>query len=395
MSDRRRRVARAIATSVALTGALSSALGAQRPTQYDALRNYWAARSARADARLKEFRHAVDSANSDTTHAVRLDIVSTPELSALAGDVARLADSLTRQVWLPPRDNRRAQFELRRSVEQLERGSEDALTVAPPKRMVRLAAREPDGSIKDLTISDSSHVAAEAARMAVRRAVVQPALAALPRDLRRWMLHQPAAAAPTPRDWRAAWLELATYPSLPARGCLVGELRACETALALTGEPAPLQAFYDPSLRQALAARWLTRNRAGAVTEEQLAAVRACAGGGDDAACLRFLGDREVGASMVEPGPAQLRALLVRFAFSFPADSAARAEAAYAPGLSIRTRLERASGLSFQELLRRFHDHLAERRPAPMAPSSGMLWSASLWFIAFGALSLRSSRWRN
>jgi hypothetical protein len=268
------------------------------------------------------------------------------------------------------------------------------MAAPPTKRTLRLAAREPDGSIKDLTISDSSHVVVEAAQMAVRMAVVEPALEALNRDLRQWMVHQPAAELPTPRDFRAAWLELATYPSLPARGCLVGELRACETALALTEERAPLQAFYDASLRQALAARWLNSRRGGEVTEEQAATVRACAGGGDDAACLRFLGDRNLGASMVEPGPAQLRTLLVRFAFSFPADSATRVSAAFAPGLSVQARLERASGLPFQELLRRFHGDLAERRTPPMAPSSALLWSASLWFVAFGALSLTSTRWR-
>lgn len=394
MSDRRRRIARAIAAAIALTGALSSALGAQRPTQYDALHDYWAARNARAVAELKAFRHAIDSANSDTTRALRVDIVSTPELSALAVEVARMADSALLRIWLPPLNARRSQFELRRSVEQRASDADDALTAPPTTRTVRMAVRAPDGSTKDLTISDSSHAAVDAARMALRRAVEIPALDALSRDLRQWMVHRPAAELPVPRDWRDAWLQLATYPSLPARGCLVGELRACETALALTEERAPLQVFYDASLRQALAARWLTSNRADAVTEAQITAVRACAGGGNDAACLRFLGDGGVGASMVEPGPAQMRTLFVRFAFSFPADSAARANAAYAPGLSIRTRLERASGLPFQELLRRFHDQLAERRPPPNAPSSALLWSASLWFIAFGVLSLRSSRWR-
>ena len=386
-------MALAIATSIVLTGAVPAALGAQRPTQYDALSDYWAARSARAAARLKVFRHAVDSANSDTTHALRMDFVSTPELSALSGDVARMADSLVRQVWLPPLGTRRPQFELRQAVEVRRDDAEDGSTAAPRKRTVRLAVREPDGSIKELLISDSLRVAVEAARMALLKAVVKPSTDALSRDLRDWMVHRPAAEPPTLRDWRAAWLQLATYPSLPARGCLVGELRACETALALTEERAPLQAFYDASLRKALAARWLNSNRADAVTEEQLAAVKACAGGHDDAACLRFLGDGG-GASMVEPGPAQLRTLLVRFAFSFSTDSVVRTDAAYAPGLSIRARLERASGLPFQELLRRFHGHLAERRPPPMAPGSALLWSASLWFIAFGALSLRSSRWR-
>lgn len=230
--------------------------------------------------------------------------------------------------------------------------------------------------------------------MAMTRAIVDPGLGSLSSDLKSWMVHQPAAELPAPRDWRFAWKELAAYPSLPARGCLVGELHACETMLALTDERTPLQTFYDAALRQALAARWLKNLPNRRMTEEQTALVKACAGGHDDAACLRFLGDRALGASMVEPGPAQLRTFFVRFAFSFPADSAARAEAAFAPGLSIRTRLERASGLPFQELLRRFHANLAERRPPPMAPGSGLLWSASLWFVAFGALSLRSTRWR-
>ena len=367
---------------------------AQRPTQFDALRDYWAVRSNAAGALLNRLRVTQDSAITDTTRALRFDIVSSASLAPLSVEIARLADSLVRTTWTPPRPGPRLRFILHPTLlsdaADLDVG---AAQLTNPARLT-LSILDPEQGRAELTQLDSANPAIGAARTMLRRGVVEPLVNALDPDLRSWLADRPSTDPVSPREWRGAWLALATFPSLPARGCLVGEMRACETALGLSEETDPLRAWYDPPLRQVLGARGVLSWRGRRLPEPQRLIMEACANGKDDAACLRFLSDTSLGAMLVEPGPRTLRRVLVRYAFSFPTDSAARAQAAYSPGLTIRDRLAQASGLPFDELLRRFHQQLSERRPPPTSPGTALLWASSLWCLAFGAASLGSTRWR-
>jgi hypothetical protein len=395
-----RRVASMVIAAFALIAAVARPSLAQSATQYDALRSYWTERSRAADEALRAFRRSVDSTNVDTIRTLRADLVSPAALSTMARDVARVADSLVQGTWLPPREGERARFELRvvPGRVRLNAFGEAMDGVNPPR--VSLYLRPADGSAKALVVSDTLVAVREAAAMMMRTAVVGPSLNALDPMLRRWANHQPASHRPSALDFEILWDELTTYPSLPARGCVVGDLRSCEVALALVEEKDPARVWYDPSLRRVLAARWMRRfskrhpDFQAGTHWDSTAVVRACESGRDDDACLRFLSDRLLGASMIEPGPLGLRVLLLRYAFSFPVDASPRAEAAFAPGLTIQRRLELASGLPFDELLRRFHQQLAMRRSPPLAPSAASLWATSLWCLAGCALGLRTTRWR-
>lgn len=399
MSDRRAcpagfgRMRRAAALAV-LVMLVAPAAGAQRRTQYDALRDYWAVRSNAASALLNRFRVTQDSAITDTTRALRFDIVSSASLTPLATEIARLADSLVRTTWTPPRPGPHLTFILHPTsatdVADVEAGASQP--IAPTRLM--LSVLDTERGRVEMTQLDSANPAIGAARAVIRRSVVEPLVNALDPDLRGWLVDRPSADVVSLKEWRGAWLALATFPSLPARGCLVGEMRACETALALSAEADPLRIWYDAPLRQVLGARGVPGWRGTRLPDAQRRVVDACASGKDDAACIRFLSDTALGADLVAPGPRVLRSVLVRYAFSFRTDSAARVQAAYTPGLSIRDRLSRASGLPFDELLRRFHQQLSERRPPPTSPGTALLWASSLWCLAFGAVSLGSTRWR-
>lgn len=392
MSEAPRFLTRALLMAAAVVVLLTPDLGAQAATQYDALRDYWGARNRVQSAKLNQLRFAADSAITDTTRALRFEVLSSSSDVPIAAELAHVADSLVRTTWMPPLPGVRPRFSVHRPAGDLAL-DESPLQQPSSVRLV-LSVYEPDGGRTELMLLDSRNPAIGAARTAVRRSVIEALVDSLDPAFRAWLADRPVAELPSPGQWRDGWLELATYPSLPARGCLVGEFRACEAALALVSEPNPLKAWYDPALRQVLGARGVQGWRGERLTEPQRLTVEACAGGHDDGACLRFLSDTALGANSVEPGPHALRSLLVRFAFSFPADSAARARAAYAPGLTVQDRLSRASGLPFDELLRRFHQQLSARRPPPSAPSGALLWTSSIWCLAFGALSLRSTRWR-
>lgn len=376
---------------VVLCGPLA---GAQRPRKLDALRDYWAARSNAADFRLARFRVIQDSAITDTTRALRFDLVSSASLAPLATEIARLADSLVRTTWTPPRHGPRLRFILHPRFAtdgvDVEEGAEQPTGSA----RLMLSVLDAERGRVEMTRLDSAKPAVGAARAVLRRSVVEPLVNALDPDLRSWLVDRPSVDLVSQREWRGTWLALATFPSLPARGCLVGETRACETALGLSDEKDPLRVWYDAPLRQVLGARGVPGWRGTRLPDAQRRVVDACASGEDDAACIRFLSDTALGADLVAPGPRVLRSVLVRYAFSFPTDSAARVQAAYAPGLTIRDRLSRASGLPFDELLRRFHQQLSERRPPPTSPGTALLWASSLWCLAFGAASLGSTRWR-
>jgi hypothetical protein len=385
------RHASVLAVCVALR---APATAAQRPTHLDPLRDYWAARSNAVGAHLNRLRVTQDSTITDTTRALRFDIVSSASLAPLSMEIAHLADSLVRTTWTPPRPGPRLRFILHPTLPSSAADLElaDAQPVSPARLV--LSILDPERGRTEITQLDSVHPAISAARATLRRSVVEPLLNAIDPDLRQWLVDRPSVDAISRREWRGAWLALATFPSLPARGCLVGEMRACEAALGLSEETDPLRAWYDPTLRQVLGARGVPGWRGSRLSDTQRRTVDACASGKDDTACFRFLSDTSLGADLVAPGPKALRSLLVRFAFAFPADSAARAQAAYTPGLTIRDRLSRASGLPFDELLRRFHTQLSERRPPPTSPGAALLWASSLWCLAFGAASLGSTRWR-
>lgn len=395
MSDDRspplRASARCITAVLAVVSIGAGSAGAQRATPYDALRDYWVERSAATQARLAEYRRGVSAEYSDTVRTGLVEIVCPRALTPIAAELAKLADSLSARGWTPLASAGRPRFELREREVAPVATSGEAPPGEAPEAEYEIWLRQPDGGGRSLTYF-KIETAAEGAAIMVRAGIFEPALMALAPELRAWMDLTPPAERPIAHLWSQAYRDLAAYPSLPARACLVGDIVACETMLALRHEPDPIDAWYDLGLRQTLAARWLAGYRSGR-DEADTSLVRSCANG-SEAACRRFLSDRMLGANMIEPGAKQLRGLLVVYAFAQGTDSAAQRRAAFASGLTIQERISMAAGRPFADVVRGFRRELVSHQPQPVAPPAPLLWAGAVWFIAFGALSLRSSRWR-
>ncbi|MDQ8155292.1 MAG: hypothetical protein P3B98_11585 [Gemmatimonadota bacterium] len=374
---------------------------AQRPTQYDHLREYWATRSRAATARWDEAHRAADTEFTDSVRVGPMLFLAPSGLAATNRTLARLADSAYSATWLPETGGWIRRYEMRERSVDVETVAPSGETVTHQRTQLMLLLREPDGRMRESasTTATGADSLWPIAWQEAQWALKSRATAQLAPELRTWI----GAAVPVERpgaiDWVAGWKELVLYPSLPARSCSAGDVRACRVALALVSEADPVRNWYDPALRQVLAQRWLRSFRGNerrvqfSNRTDQVAPVRACANGDDDA-CVQFLQDRALGANMVEPGPKVLRALLVRFAFTRGNDSSAKRQAAYAPGATVEERLSQASGLPFDELVRQFAVQLRAPRQARPSRVPARLWASSLWCLCVGALSLRSTRWR-
>lgn len=391
---------RVVATAVAVAAAVPGA-HAQRPTQYDHLREYWAQRSRAATARWEKSHRAADTELTDSVRVGPMLFLAPPRLAATNRTLARLADSAYSATWLPETGGWIRRYEMRERSVDVETVAPSGETITHQRTQLVLLLRQPDGLTREsasttATGADSLWpIAWQAAQWALKSRATEQ----LAPELRSWIGAAVPVERPAAIDWVAGWKELVLYPSLPARSCSAGDVRACRVALALVSEADPVRNWYDPALRQVLAQRWLRSFRGNERSvqfsnrTDQVAPVRACAAGDDDA-CVQFLQDRALGANMVEPGPKVLRALLVRFAFTQGADSTAKQQAAYAPGATVEERLSQASGLPFDELVRQFATQLRAPRQARPSRVPARLWASSLWCLCVGALSLRSTRWR-
>lgn len=396
-----RRVIAAAGTVAIAVAVAASGVHAQRPTQYDQLREYWATRSRAASARWVEAHRASGEELTDSVRVGPMIFLAPPKLAATNRTLARLTDSAYAATWLPATAERSLRYEMQERAVDVETVAPSGETVSQQRTHLVLVLRDPTGLTQDWasTAATTSDSLWPIAWQAARTALTSRAATQLAPELRSWLSAKVPVERPTAVDWAGGWQELVLYPSLPARSCSAGDVRACRVALALASEADPVRNWYDPSLRRVLAQRWLRSFRGDDRSVEfskrtdQTAPVRACAEGDDDA-CLQFLQDRALGANMVEPGPKVLRALLVRFAFTLGADSSAKQRAAYAPGATVEERLAQASGLPFDELLRQFAARLSAPRQVRSSRTPARLWAGSLWCLCVGALSLRSSRWR-
>jgi len=218
---------------------------------------------------------------------------------------------------------------------------------------------------------------------------------ALPRELDpAWHNNKPATLA---------YYELVLSPALPARACLVGDLRACAVALQLQSVDAPLAEWYDAPGR-----RWLIARLRDKVTWSSRAAeFRACADQGDDAACTQLLHllaapagrdstlaetwRYEVRAWPEPLGDASRRVLLATIAAARPGALGALLSGT---GPDLERRLIQATGLSADSLLLAWRARVLAGRPAPPRADGGEGALTMLWLAGLGAFAMWGARWR-
>lgn len=180
--------------------------------------------------------------------------------------------------------------------------------------------------------------------------------------------------------------DLVTSPSPLARSCFVGDLTACRSALGLAPARDPATDWYDATGRRALV-RTLNRDPHNAVWYEQ------CVEQAVDVACIHILRGPD-SIHTAAPLISGSRELLVRLALAVGGQRSFH-RLLDSAGRPLVQRLETTSGISSDSLMTRWRAAVIAARPEPVMLTAGTSWVAVMWAIAFGALVLRSSRWRS
>jgi hypothetical protein len=221
------------------------------------------------------------------------------------------------------------------------------------------------------------------------RARVGGALGAwLPQDIMKWTGQRPRFLSSANLEWVAR--ELATTPSVAVRQCYQGELDGCRRALGLTGEGEHWDLWYSAPERRELVRSGFS-NRAGPPSSDprDLALWHGCVELQDMRDCDLFLADRKPRAPLTASSRESLLALSLRMG---GAGSFERLR--LAPPGPLEERLARAAGVPPDSLLASWRREALQAQPSAWAGLAKTPVAALFWFLLFGILAARSTRWR-
>ncbi len=191
-------------------------------------------------------------------------------------------------------------------------------------------------------------------------------------------------------DLRQAYTELVTAPFTSTSGCMLGNLVECRKALGMTPTDDYLNTWYTASDRRALV---LERPRpSDRLFPIQAARYDECVENGDDESCATFLRAQARFQSTRPPLSATVRSSLVRHALEVGGSGSYR-RLFYAKG-AIADQLAAAAGMPTDALLRSWRTMLFEVSGTPTSVTFPLGLSAILWLAVFGAMALRSTRWK-
>jgi hypothetical protein len=192
-----------------------------------------------------------------------------------------------------------------------------------------------------------------------------------------------------PTDPAQVYRQLASAPSVTARACFDGDPEACWVALGadLQDDAYPLTRWYGPEERRALVGRMFSWRRDA--DDER----RACLDQGPVDTCDAYLKALDISPDFLAPLTGPARKALLWIALQEGGAGAwdrllARGDAS--PGDALRY----ASGMDERALAAAWRGWVLEHRPASQAGLDPLLLVAVLWIVAFGALAMRSTRWR-
>lgn len=305
------------------------------------------------EARLDSLRRAAVLADSAAFHSAKSDTVAVGNLRIVTSAALRpLAEAAATEAW----DSLSARF-----------GEAALASVALP--VIRLGG--PGTVIPTTDVHEVARGFLHAGDVLWRTR--DPALIA-------WLAGRLPNGPPDAEAYSLLASEIAWWPGLPNGPCLEGGVAACAVGLDLAVHTDSIDAWYAPAVWPDLVAR--TVPLAG--SDPQRAA---CTTGGL-AACRAVLLRQPLPA----PIPVVGRDLLVRIALASGGEGAfARLVADTA--LPISQRLASASGLSQDELLRRWLAAVRANAPGSPGPTGGELLVALVTCSAALLLVIRGSRW--
>ena len=205
----------------------------------------------------------------------------------------------------------------------------------------------------------------------------------LPDKIRDWTGPQSLSFSGESNEWVAR--ELATAPSVAVRRCYRGDLDWCRRALGLADEEGSWDLWYTPPER-----RWVVSTVRQPTSDPRRAALwEGCVEFGELAACDLFLDDRD------PEFPLSRTARMSLLAFSLQRGrEGSFQELRRAGPASVEERLASAAGLPSDTLLASWRREVLGAQPSAWAGLARTPVVALLWFIFFGALAARSTRWR-
>lgn len=225
------------------------------------------------------------------------------------------------------------------------------------------------------------------ARLLVMSAPVDPG----DPDLRDWLAGRLPNVAPLDRQLAGTYVELVTNRSHATRQCLAGALASCGDALGLSTAPEPYLRWYDASERGTVIRESFIYYFGRGRTAGQ---YRSCTEQQDDAACLELF--RAVPAPLLaqlRPLSVDARRTVLLLALRRGGREAYR-RLVRSSGRPMAERLSLAAGVPLDTLLAEWRSAAQGARQPPVSlPWWGPVL-AFAWTAAFGACSLRSSRWR-
>ena len=218
---------------------------------------------------------------------------------------------------------------------------------------------------------------------------LQPLHQSLGDSLRRWFRVPLPAGRESRTETAVVYFELVTASTPVSRRCLAGDIHGCRQLLGLSPLVDPIVEGFTAAQRRTLVeARTLAlRTAANAATFDR------CVKGRDDAACIDRL--RELPSELIEwpIASANMTRSFARVVLRDGSDGAS-ARLQSAGSLTLAAAFASAGRRDPDSLVASWRSHVLASRPsrATVLPSTAL--ATLMWITAFGALALRSSRWR-
>jgi hypothetical protein len=203
----------------------------------------------------------------------------------------------------------------------------------------------------------------------------------MPPELESWSGGQPRVS-PGRLPWVAR--ELIATPSKVVRGCYRGDLGACAEALALRGTDEGWERWYTAEER-----RYYIQARTRPSGDRETAIWEGCVLGELEEACDLFLRGRD---PVIPLSPEARASLLGQALWTGGAGAFQRLRAA--EGATILDRLVAAAGVPADSLLDSWRREVLAVRPSAWSGLARSPLALLFWVALFGALGVRSTRWR-